>query len=119
MLGDGAATPPPPETERWVPTAAVPEQVRELLGLWFWGNSAQELRWHNESLHLRSLATGSLTDTFELRGDRVVGTWGYHRGETLHVVRPGPGDVVDHLECATFLYTRRPYPTPTDPSETD
>ena len=40
---------------------------------------------------------------------RIVGVAGYHRGEELHVVRREDG-AVDHLECATFLYTRTPYP---------
>ena len=42
-------------------------------------------------------------------GDRIVGTAGYHHGETLHVVRRDDGSI-DHLECATFVYTREPYP---------
>ncbi|MCW2818951.1 MAG: hypothetical protein JWR42_1738 [Marmoricola sp.] len=40
---------------------------------------------------------------------RVVGVAGYHRGEELHVVRREDG-AVDRLECATFVYTRTPYP---------
>ena len=39
----------------------------------------------------------------------MVGTGGYHHGETLHVVRRDDG-VVDHLECASFSYTRTAYP---------
>ena len=45
---------------------------------------------------------------FEVRGDRIVGTEGYHRGETLHVHRRADGSV-SHLVCATFVYTRIPY----------
>ena len=40
--------------------------------------------------------------------DRIVGTAGYHRGETLHVHRREDGSV-SHLVCATFVYTRIPY----------
>ena len=40
---------------------------------------------------------------------RIVGLAGYHHGETLHVVRRDDGSI-DHLECATFVYTREPYP---------
>ena len=95
--------------EPWVPSTTVPDQVRELLGLWFWGNTACELRWHNQRLHLRVLATGALSDVLEVRDDgRVVGQSGYHRGETLHVVRREDGGV-SHLVCATFVYTRVPY----------
>ncbi|MFA6575442.1 MAG: serine hydrolase domain-containing protein [Nocardioides sp.] len=104
LLGDG----PVAAVGAWVPTVRVPQAVAPLLGLWFWGNSALELRWHNETLHLRSLALAELTDVFELRGDRFVGSWGYHRGEPLEVVRRADGSV-SHLECATFVYTRTPY----------
>ena len=99
-----------PDVSPWTPSTDVPPAVAELLGVWFWGNSAQEIRWHHETLHLRSLATGALTDVFELRPDgRIVGLAGYHRGETLHVVRRDAGGAVSHLECATFVYTRTPY----------
>jgi CubicO group peptidase (beta-lactamase class C family) len=104
LLGEGPVT----AVQPWVPTDRVPQAVAPLLGLWFWGNSALELRWHNETLHLRSLALAELTDVFELRDDRIVGTWGYHRGESLDVVRRADGSV-SHLECATFVYTRTPY----------
>jgi CubicO group peptidase (beta-lactamase class C family) len=95
-------------TEPWVPTAAVPEPARDLLGLWFWGNTATELRWNCDGLELRSLGRPEDVDRFELRGPRIVGTEGYHRGEELHVRRNGDGSV-NHLECATFVYTRVPY----------
>ena len=45
---------------------------------------------------------------FEVREDRIIGTAGYHRGETLHVHRRADGSV-SHLVCATFVYTRIPY----------
>jgi CubicO group peptidase (beta-lactamase class C family) len=105
LLGD---QPTPAAAEPWVPSTVVPDAVAEVLGLWFWGNTALELRWHHETLQLRGLASGDLTDVFEPRGDSFVGTWGYHRGETLHVVRRHDGSL-DHLECATFVYTRSPY----------
>jgi len=104
FLGDG----PVPSADPWVPTSSVPTVAEPLLGLWFWGNSAIEARWHNGSLHLRSLALGKLSDIFEVRDDGLVGAWGYHRGETLHVVHRADGSL-SHLECATFVYTRTPY----------
>ncbi|MDP2774161.1 MAG: serine hydrolase domain-containing protein [Nocardioides sp.] len=107
LLGEGQVAPDGPGVP-WVPSERVPQAVAPLLGLWFWGNSALELRWHNETLHLRSLALATLTDVFELRGECLVGSWGYHRGETLDVVRRPDGSV-SHLECATFVYTRSPY----------
>jgi CubicO group peptidase (beta-lactamase class C family) len=92
----------------WRPSTHVPTLVREIVGLWFWGNTAYELRWSNERLELRNLATTTLAEVFTLADDRVVGVAGYHRGETLHVVRRPDGSV-GHLECATFVYTRVPY----------
>ncbi len=93
----------------WVPTIEVPGWAIELLGYWHWGNSAYEVRWHNECLEWRDLARGAVAEQFDLREGRLVGRAGYHHGETLHVVRRDDGSI-DHLECATFVYTREPYP---------
>ena len=94
--------------EPWVPTDEVPGRARELLGLWFWGNTATELRWSAGRLELRSLVRPEGVERFELCGSRIVGTEGYHRGEELHVVRNGDGSI-SHLDIATFVYTRAPY----------
>lgn len=98
----------PAPVTAWVPTTVLPGEIAELLGLWFWGNSAIEIRWHNGRLQLHSLALGRLTDTFEQRDGWLVGVTGYHRGETLHVVRRDD-ESIGHLDCATFVYTRVPY----------
>ena len=90
------------EVPAWEPTQRVPAEVLPTLGVWFWGNTALELRWQNERLELRELNSATVSDAFELRGDLIVGVSGYHRGEVLHV-RPS------HLECATFVYTRTAY----------
>ena len=96
---------PPP----WRPTVQVPRGAEGLPGLWFWGNTAVEMRWNNEGLDLRALATPSREPwRFELQDGRLVGASGYHRGETLHVHRR-PDGTIGHLECATFIYTRTPY----------
>jgi len=93
----------------WEPTVTVPPQVEGLPGLWFWGNTAMELRWHNGGLDLRALVTPERVPyRFELQDGRLVGVSGYHRGETL-VVHRRPDGSVGHLECATFVYTRTPY----------
>jgi CubicO group peptidase (beta-lactamase class C family) len=94
--------------EPWLPTDKVPEQVGELLGLWFWGNTATELRWSCGRLELRALGQPDAVERFEVRGSRIVGTEGYHRGEQLHVVRNDDG-TVNHLDVATFIHTRIPY----------
>jgi CubicO group peptidase (beta-lactamase class C family) len=93
----------------WVPTDKVPEWAPDLLGNWYWGNSAYEVRWHNERLEWRDLARGAVAEQFERVDDRILGQAGYHHGETLRVVRCDDGSV-DHLECASFVYTREPYP---------
>jgi hypothetical protein len=95
-------------TEPWRPSVDVPEAVAGVPGLWFWGNTALELRWHHDRLRLHQLGAVDNAYEFQVRGDRIVGTEGYHRGETLLVHRRGDGSV-SHLECATFVYTRVPY----------
>lgn len=98
LLGDTE-----PETVApWVPTSTLPAEVAGVVGVWFWGNTAIELRWSNDVLEARGLQSGLLQYTFGLRDGRWVGLSGYHRGEVLHV-HP------THLECATFVYTRVPY----------
>ncbi len=104
MFGGQDPTPVGP----WRPTVTVPPEVHPILGVWFWGNTAVELRWQNDELQLRAVRNAELADTFELREGRLVGTSGYHRGETLHVVRSDEG-TIGHLDCATFIYTRVPY----------
>lgn len=90
------------ELPAWVPTERVPDEVVPVLGVWFWGNTALEMRWQNGRLEMRPLNSAEVSDAFELRDGRLVGVSGYHRGETL-LVRP------THVECATFVYTRTPY----------
>jgi CubicO group peptidase (beta-lactamase class C family) len=104
LLGDD--TPEP--IEPWVPSGPVPEALVGVPGLWFWGNTALELRWHRGVLRLHEPGDVSDAYEFEVRDDAIVGTVGYHRGETLHVRRRADGSV-SHLECATFVYTRVPY----------
>jgi hypothetical protein len=99
FVGTREVTPP---DRPWTPTSEVPDGVRDLLGVWFWGHSAYELRWSDQHLELHDLARGSLFDRFVRTDGRWVGTQGYHRGETL-AIHP------HHLECATFVYTRTPY----------
>ncbi len=99
----------PGPMQPWVPTEEVPGWARELLGYWHWGNSAYEVRWNDDRLEWRDLARGAVAEQFGKVQDRIVGLAGYHHGETLHVVRRDDGSV-DHLECASFVYTRTPYP---------
>ncbi len=104
LLGDDV----PAEIDPWRPNADLPESLDGVPGLWFWGNTALELRWHHGILRLTEPADPEDAYEFEVRADGIVGTLGYHRGETLHVHRREDG-TVSHLVCATFVYTRIPY----------
>ena len=93
----------------WRPTVALPDDVIGVPGVWFWGNTAYDVRWHNEGLQLRLMARGGVVkERFELVDGVLVGVLGYHRGERLDVVRRPDGSI-RNLECATFVYTRVPY----------
>ncbi|WP_181310960.1 serine hydrolase domain-containing protein [Nocardioides campestrisoli] len=96
----------------WVPTAELPPEVAGIPGLWFWGNSATEVRWHNQVLEVRPMTPPGAPSRFALVEGVLVGTEGYHRGETLHVSRDATG-AVTCLEASTFVYTRVPYGTET------
>lgn len=107
MLGAGAM---PAATTPWVPTTAVPAWAEELLGSWYWGHSAYEARYRHGLLELHDVARHRLAEQFDRRSDgSLVGVAGYHHGETLRVRRSDDDGSVAYLECATFVYTRRPY----------
>ncbi len=92
----------------WTPTEAVPEPVAEVLGLWHWGNTAYTFSWDGHELVATALGSGITAHRFALTDRGPVGTAGYHHGERLHVLRREDG-TVNHLRCATFVYTRTPY----------
>jgi CubicO group peptidase (beta-lactamase class C family) len=93
----------------WRPSPRpVPDQVAEILGVWFWGNTGFGVEWRDGELQVHDLRTGELEERFRPAGDGFLGIEGYHRGETLHLRRRADG-TVGHLECATFIWTRTPY----------
>lgn len=93
----------------WLPSPDVPDAVAELLGVWHWGNTGYGFAWDGEQVVVSTLAGGSVSGRFRPAEDGTfVGTAGYHHGEVLRVVRD-PDDTVNHLVCATFVYTRVPY----------
>lgn len=95
--------------EPWAPTTEpVPTAVREVLGVWFWGNTALGFEWVGGELDVRDLRTAERSDRFALEDGQFTGIDGYHRGERLRVHRGADGSIA-HLECATFIYTRAPY----------
>jgi CubicO group peptidase (beta-lactamase class C family) len=93
---------PAPPSSPWHPTTHVPSEALGAVGLWFWGNTAIEHRWHDGGLEQRHLQSGAQGSRFEVHDGLLVGVRGYHRGEVL-TVHP------THLECASFIHTRVPY----------
>ncbi|HEY1135228.1 MAG TPA: serine hydrolase domain-containing protein [Nocardioides sp.] len=97
----------------WRPTGAVPALVRDVVGVWHWGNTAVTFVVDAAAGDEVVVRRGDTPlHRFALRGapgdERLVGTAGYHDGETVEVHRRPDGSV-SHLEVATFVYTRIPY----------
>jgi CubicO group peptidase (beta-lactamase class C family) len=91
----------------WVPSAGVPAELAGVPGVWHWGNTPNLFSMDGDRL-VAGKPGGVSPHVFEVRDGRVVGVSGYHAGEELHVVRRADGSV-QHLEVATFVYTRTPY----------
>ncbi|MCU1606598.1 MAG: Penicillin-binding protein beta-lactamase class [Modestobacter sp.] len=93
----------PRVVDAWVP--APPPVPLEFLGVWFWGPAPYVLRAQAGGLlHLGPMpGRAGRASRFAPRAD---GTWvgldGYYAGETLRIAP-------DHLDLATFVFTRTPY----------
>ena len=99
----------PTVVDAWVPADSVPGPVAAILGVWHWGNTAYGFAWTGSEVTVTPLRGGPAAHRFRPRPDGTfLGTAGYHLGETLEVVRNDDGSV-NHLVCATFVYTRVPY----------
>ena len=93
----------------WTANPEPPAQVAEVLGLWHWGNTALAFGLEGEEVVVTALGTGATVARLRPDGpDAFVGTVGYHHGERMRVVRD-PDGRINHLVCATFVYTRLPY----------
>jgi len=93
----------------WEPVGNVPEEVAEILGLWHWGNTGYSFAYDGREVVISQLGSQVTSHRFRPQGDGTfLGSVGYHHGETLHVVRNNDGSI-NHLACATFIYTRTPY----------
>ncbi|CCH90620.1 Penicillin-binding protein, beta-lactamase class C [Modestobacter italicus] len=93
----------PRVVEAWAPSP--PPVALDLLGTWFWGPTPHVLRAQAGGLlHLGPLPGRSgRASRFAAREDGTfVGLDGYYAGETLRIAP-------DHLELATFVFTRTPY----------
>lgn len=109
-LLDTVLTAEPVLPAEWTPTRQVPDDVRDVVGTWHWGEAPSRLRWDGTQLRISPLTGGGRLSGFrpgEL-ADTWVGTSGYFDGETLRAVR-GDDGAVTHLELATFVFTRVPY----------
>ena len=90
----------------WKPSTPLPGEVRDVLGVWHWGNTSFVFSWEDAELVARR--SGTETDRFRVEDGRVVGVVGYHAGEELKVIR-NPDGSVNHVNIATFVFTRTPY----------
>jgi CubicO group peptidase (beta-lactamase class C family) len=83
------------------------DEMPDLVGEWFWGNTRFTLRAVIDGLTLRS-ASDVEWRFLRDREDGYLGLSGYAAGEHLTVHRRADG-TPSHLEVATFILTRVPY----------
>ncbi len=93
----------PRVVDPWVPSP--PLVPLDQLGVWYWGPAPHLLRSvAGGLLHLGPMPGGA--GRASRFAPRVDGTWvgldGYYAGETLRIA-------ADHLDLATFVFTRTPY----------
>jgi CubicO group peptidase (beta-lactamase class C family) len=99
----------PTVPDAWEPNLQVPDAVAQILGVWHWGNTALGFSWTGSEVVVGQLTGEADSYRFVSCADGTfLGTAGYHNGETLRVVRNEDGSI-NHLICATFIYTRAPY----------
>ena len=96
--------------DRWAPQPGIGPDLLALTGLWYWGPRPTALRvLASDLLELGPLSGGGRGSRFRAESD---GTWtgldGYYTGETLRLV-PAADGVAEHLDLATFVFTREPY----------
>jgi CubicO group peptidase (beta-lactamase class C family) len=99
-LGESSREPGQP----WRPATDVPDEVRELVGVWHWGETAFELSWDGGELRMLELRSQAAYEEYHREDRGWVGT----DGTLLEVVRRPDGSV-SHLLSETYLFTRTPY----------
>lgn len=94
----------------WAPLPDVDHRLLELTGQWYWGPSPFTLRLLADGWLDLSPANGTgRASRFRPSGqDTWTGLDGYYAGETLRVERDAGGRP-NHLNLATFIFTRAPY----------
>jgi CubicO group peptidase (beta-lactamase class C family) len=95
--------------DEWRAVATDTRQL-ELTGLWHWGPSPFHLRLlPGGGFNLAPTEGSGRASRFRPLGeDEWLGLDGYYAGETLRVVRGADGRP-QHLDLATFIFTRTPY----------
>jgi CubicO group peptidase (beta-lactamase class C family) len=106
IVADNEPRPP----ARWRPLPEVDQGLLALTGVWYWGPRAYALRLlAGRGLELSPVSGRGRASRFRAEPD---GTWtgldGYYAGETLRVMRGADG-AADHLDLASFAFTREPY----------
>jgi CubicO group peptidase (beta-lactamase class C family) len=106
IVADNEPRPP----ARWQPLPEVDQALLALTGVWYWGPRAYALRLlADRGLELSPVSGRGRASRFRAEPD---GTWtgldGYYAGETLRVM-PGADGAADHLDLASFVFTREPY----------
>lgn len=105
--------------DRWTPRAGIGPDLLALTGLWYWGPRATALRvLASDMLELAPVSGPGRASRFRASGP---GTWtgldGYYTGETLRLV-PASGEVAEHLDLGSFVFTREPYGPGSPPAAT-
>jgi CubicO group peptidase (beta-lactamase class C family) len=97
--------------QEWLPALSADPALLALTGAWYWGSASIALHLRGDGgLELKTLAHGGRTSRFRPDGlDGWIGLDGYYAGERLRTVR-APDGTVDHLELASYVFTREPYP---------
>ncbi|RAG80940.1 serine hydrolase [Streptacidiphilus pinicola] len=100
--------------EPWRPLTSYDPEVLALTGPWYWGPAGFALRLVGEGdeLELTPLTGpgGRATRLHRAEdGEGWVAEGGYWHGEPMRVVRDAEGGIT-HLDLATFVFTREPYP---------
>ena len=100
------------EREPVLPTAwtadATQATTLELVGDWYWGTTAYELRLAPQGHLVIGEPGQGRGSRFRPTDEGWVGLDGYHTGEPLVVVR-APDGRVSHLDLGSFRFTRTPY----------
>ncbi len=91
----------------WSPSEGVPDVVRRVVGIWHWGNTALRFAWEGDRVVATHVVGNAEYASWRPVGDRLLGLSGHHHGEVLQHLEPPSG--VEHLVCATFVFTRTPY----------